>query len=50
MFFLWLIVALVCGGIGLLVGSGRNRPGAGAALGFFLGPIGCLATLFLPKE
>ena len=42
--------AFACGGIGYAIGLNRGRGTAGFWLGFILGPIGCLAALFLPKE
>lgn len=48
--FLWLLVAVGCGTIGSMIGEKRGRGAAGFWLGFVLGPLGCLAALFLPKE
>ena len=41
---------LVCGVVGSIVGENRGRKWAGFWLGLLLGPIGILATLFLPKD
>ena len=43
----WLI-ALACTLFGAAIGSTRDRPLAGAFLGFLLGPLGLPLALFLP--
>jgi len=43
-------VAVVCGFIGYGIGHSRGRGTAGFWLGLLLGPVGCLAALFLPRE
>lgn len=45
-FVLWCI----CGAIGAAICRPKNRMEEGAALGFFLGPIGVVITLFLPTK
>jgi hypothetical protein len=46
----WLVVAVISCLIGISIGDRRGRPLAGFWLGLLLGPVGCLAALFLPKE
>jgi predicted MFS family arabinose efflux permease len=41
--------ALVCGLVGYLIGKSKGRPGAGFALGFFLGFLGWIITAVVPK-
>lgn len=50
MLVLLIFVAVVCGFIGYAIGQNRGRATAGFWLGLLLGPVGCLAALFLPKE
>jgi len=51
-FMFWMIIVAVwvlsCLG-GLIVGAKRGRAGAGFLCGFVLGPVGVVASLFLPK-
>ena len=35
---------------GWLAGSTRGRPTTGALLGLFLGPLGVVVALFLPRD
>jgi len=46
----FIIGAVVSGLVGVLLGSSVNRGGAGFFLGFFLGPIGWIIVLLLPRE
>ena len=46
----WVIGAVISGVIGVFLGSSVNRGGAGFFLGFFLGPIGWIIVLLLPRE
>jgi hypothetical protein len=41
------VVSLI---VAWMIGDARGRPGAGFFCGFMLGPLGCVAALFLPKE
>ena len=45
-----LIMGLVFASIGYSVGGKRGHPGLGAVLGFFLGIIGLLILLVIPKK
>ena len=45
------LVSLGIGGVvGTLIGNTVNRPGGGFLFGFFLGPIGWIIVLLLPRE
>lgn len=45
-----IVVSLICGWIGYLCGSSRQRGTAGLVLGLLFGPIGCIVALFLPRD
>lgn len=45
-----IIGAVVSGLVGVFLGSSVNRDGEGFFLGFFLGPIGWIIVLLLPRE
>ena len=47
--FLTMVAAWVFGLLGMRIGERRGRATGGFALGFFLGPIGCLIALFLRR-
>jgi hypothetical protein len=44
------IAGFICGVIGMFLGSSVNKGGAGFFLGLFLGPIGWIIVLLLPRE
>lgn len=45
----WVIPSLaVSACVGYAIGLTKGRPGPGAALGFFLGPLGWLAAIVMP--
>ncbi len=48
--FFAVVFMLICAFIGAVIGEARGRNAAGFWLGLLLGPIGCLAAFFLPKE
>ena len=45
-----IISAIIGGVIGLFLGASVNKGGAGFWLGLFLGPIGWIIVLLLPRE
>ena len=45
---LWIIAPLVGALVGAIIGKNKNRQGAGAVLGFLLGPIGWLVVALGP--
>ena len=45
-----IVVASICACIGMFIGRTRGRGTAGFWLGFFLGPIGWIIALLLPRE
>ena len=47
---IFLLGAIVSGVIGVFLGGSVNRGGAGFFLGLFLGPIGWIIVLLLPRE
>lgn len=49
-FVIWLVSALLCGCIGMALGSTVDRGGMGFILGLLLGPIGWIVVLLLPRE
>lgn len=48
--FVCLLVSFVCSYLGKRIGGTRGRPTAGFWFGFFLGPIGWILVLLLPRE
>lgn len=36
--------------LGWMIGESRGRPGAGLMCGLFLGPLGVILALFLPRD
>ena len=49
-FLIWLVSALLCGCIGMALGSTVDRGGMGFILGLLLGPVGWIVVLLLPRE
>ena len=50
LFVWWLIVVILCGLVGIALGSTVGRKVAGFWLGFLLGPIGWIIVFLLPRE
>ena len=48
--FVWLIASLISGGIGAIIGARIDKTQAGFWWGFFLGFIGWIILLLLPRE
>jgi hypothetical protein len=46
---IWLVVAVLFGVVGLAIGKGKGRPGAGFWLGFTFGPIGLVIIAVLDR-
>jgi hypothetical protein len=45
----WVFTVIISSMIGVALGDSRGRGGAGLALGFLLGPLGCLIVLLIPR-
>ena len=48
--FLLFVLTVICGILGGVIGSRRETPGLGFAVGFFCGPLGVLIACFLPRS
>ena len=46
----FIVIWIVSTILGVMIGSSKGRGGAGFALGFLLGPLGVIITLFLKPD
>jgi hypothetical protein len=50
LFFMCLLSAFICGGLGYNIGDSKGLGGLGVALGVLLGPVGIIILAILPSE
>lgn len=46
----WVVIWIICGIAGYVIGKNKGRAGAGFWLGFLLGPIGLIISIFMKAD